>query len=98
MSHLVRFALRLGAPAALALVAGAQTLTSTVNLDSAQEVPAPPVPSAGTGMATVTVDAVKSDSRATSAMRFRGGAFINEAALSRRTRRTWVFSVSPVTP
>lgn len=58
MSHLVRFALRLSAPAALALVAGAQTLTSTVNLDSAQEVPAPGVPSTGTGMATVTVDAV----------------------------------------
>jgi hypothetical protein len=58
MSHFVRFALRASAPVALALAAGAQTLTSTVGLDSAQEVPAPGVPSTGTGMATVSVDAV----------------------------------------
>jgi hypothetical protein len=41
---------------ALALTASAQTLTSSVALDGAQEVP--PVPTAGTGTATVTVDAV----------------------------------------
>lgn len=58
MSHLVRFALRASAPVALALAAGAQTLTSTVGLDPVQEVPAPVVPSIGTGMATVSVDAV----------------------------------------
>lgn len=58
MLHFVRFALRASAPAALALVAGAQNLTSTVNLDSAQEVPAPGVATTATGMATVTVNAV----------------------------------------
>lgn len=41
---------------ALALSASAQTLSSTVGLDGAQEVP--PVATAGTGSATVTVDAV----------------------------------------
>jgi hypothetical protein len=57
MLHFVRFALRASAPAGLALVASAQSLTSTVNLNAAQEVPAPAVPSTGTAMATVTVDA-----------------------------------------
>ena len=40
----------------------------------------------------------KPTSRAMSVMRLRGEAFINAAARSRRTRRTWLFSVSPVTP
>jgi hypothetical protein len=44
------------ASVALALSASAQTLSSTVGLDGAQE--APPVATTGTGTATVTVDAV----------------------------------------
>ena len=61
MSHLfraTRFALFASAPLALALLAGAQTMTSTVGLDVAQEVPAPGGGPTGTGMATVTVNAV----------------------------------------
>ena len=44
-------------PVALALPASAQTMTSTVGLDVAQETP-PPVGGSGSGTATVVVDSV----------------------------------------
>jgi hypothetical protein len=57
MSSFLRIALRVNAPLTLALATQAQTITSTVGLNAAQEVPPPAVPSTGTGMATVTIDA-----------------------------------------
>jgi hypothetical protein len=36
-------------------------------------------------------------SKATSVIRLRSEVFMSNAALSSRTRRTWLFSVSPVT-
>jgi len=48
----------LAAPLLIGLAPAAQDLTSTVQLDTVQEVPAPAGPGTGTGMATVTVNAV----------------------------------------